>query len=123
MAGLSSEAFNNDQKESLLDEEKEHKIQCCFADNMLRRLLKAEQNENIILSPYSILCALTICMNGARNNTLKQMNDVLYPSQVASDVFVQHIISTTHSFIVSIFTSYLVICHIGKCKKTLRGYL
>eukprot|EP01084_Bolivina_argentea_P080607 145998_1 len=69
---------------SLLEDEKKEIVQCGFADEMLHRLLKTDTSKNFILSPYSLLSALTICMNGSRKNTLKQFNNVLYPSQLSA---------------------------------------
>ena len=52
-----------------------------FDDNILA-VINASNKEknNLICSPLSILSALTICMVGAKNNTLKQMLNVLYPN-------------------------------------------
>ena len=52
-----------------------------FDDNILA-VLNASNKEksNLICSPLSISIALTICMVGAKNNTLTQMLNVLYPN-------------------------------------------
>ena len=39
-----------------------------------------KDSSNMILSPFSILTAMTVCMLGSANNTLKQMLNVLYPN-------------------------------------------
>ena len=82
MASIFSWNGNNNKKDGLLDDEKKANSECGFAGNLVSKVIESEKDSNIILSPYSILSALTICMNGARENTLQQMNDVLYPSQV-----------------------------------------
>ena len=54
-----------------------------FTDNLLWRLLASQSKaaKHVIISPHSLLCALTLCMNGAKGNTLSQFNKVLYASE------------------------------------------
>ena len=49
-----------------------------FTDFALR-LFKAtnEDGENVLISPLSVMCALSMTLNGAEGNTLTQMEDVL----------------------------------------------
>lgn len=49
-----------------------------FTDFALR-LFKAtnEDGENVLISPLSVMCALSMTLNGAEGNTLAQMEDVL----------------------------------------------
>eukprot|EP00484_Ammonia_sp_Unknown_P029445 CAMPEP_0197033596 /NCGR_PEP_ID=MMETSP1384-20130603/11972_1 /TAXON_ID=29189 /ORGANISM="Ammonia sp." /LENGTH=410 /DNA_ID=CAMNT_0042463433 /DNA_START=24 /DNA_END=1256 /DNA_ORIENTATION=- len=50
-------------------------------DNYLLRAMHSENGDSssMILSPFSILTAMTLCMLGAANKTLKQMLEVMYP--------------------------------------------
>ena len=52
-------------------------------ENYLLRTIKNENknSNNLIVSPFSILSAMTVCMLGSANNTLKQMLNVLYPNR------------------------------------------
>ena len=55
-------------------------------DGFENYLLRAMRNENknssnMIVSPFSILSAMNVCMLGSANNTLKQMLRVLYPNR------------------------------------------
>eukprot|EP01084_Bolivina_argentea_P286061 490660_1 len=53
-----------------------------FADTFFKTLSVTNKNEsNLICSPLSVLTALTICMCGAKDNTLKQMFETLYPNE------------------------------------------
>ena len=50
-----------------------------FYANLVQTLINSSgNNQNVIASPWSILVAMTICMCGARKNTLKEMLQVLY---------------------------------------------
>ena len=76
-------ACNNNENEDV--EEKKEEIDYDNKDgfdNYLFRTMYAENKDpaNMILSPFSILTAMTICMLGSANNTLKQMLNVLYPN-------------------------------------------
>eukprot|EP01083_Nonionella_stella_P145231 454693_1 len=51
-----------------------------FDAHLLSEVLKSEQKgNNIVISPFSILSAMTMTMVGASNNTLKEMLNVLHP--------------------------------------------
>eukprot|EP01084_Bolivina_argentea_P303826 524655_1 len=51
-----------------------------FDTNIFKTILtNSTANTNIIFSPLSILSAMTICLCGAKHNTLKQMLSVLHP--------------------------------------------
>jgi len=55
-----------------------------FNDNILSSLSNGNKS-NLILSPLSILIAMTLCMEGSANKTLKEMLSVLYPSNTDID--------------------------------------
>ena len=60
-----------------------------FAANLLTALTAVDQKHcNLICSPLSIQSAMTICMVGARRNTVKEMMDVLYPNDPQKDIAV-----------------------------------
>lgn len=63
-------------KVNKLDDLEEHSAS--FTDFALR-LFKAtnEDGENVLISPLSVMCALSMTLNGAEGNTLAQMEDVL----------------------------------------------
>ena len=64
------------------DEKKENGVDTAFDDNIFQAVTRSNRGgANLILSPFSILCAMTICMLGAKDNTLKQMMNVLYPNK------------------------------------------
>ena len=52
-------------------------------DTTLFRSIVAANNgaANIVLSPFSVLSAMSICMLGAANNTLKEMMAVMHPER------------------------------------------
>eukprot|EP01084_Bolivina_argentea_P051349 94458_1 len=53
-----------------------------FDSLILETLSNKNKNKlNLILSPFSILIAMSICMLGANKNTLKQMLNVLHPNR------------------------------------------
>ena len=71
--------------ESKANDEDSHNIKgvnaiqsSAFPDNLLQKLLSEHRGDSIICSPLGIHAALTICMCGARGDTLKQMMNVLY---------------------------------------------
>ena len=43
--------------------------------SMKKEIIKGEENKNILVSPLSVLCALAMTANGARGETLSQMED------------------------------------------------
>ena len=51
--------------------------QTSFALNLLRTTTEKKQNENILISPYSLLQALAMTANGANGNTVQEMINVL----------------------------------------------
>ena len=50
-----------------------------FDDRLFRTVCNVTKS-NLILSPLSILIAMTVCMSGAKTYTLEEMLDVLYPN-------------------------------------------
>jgi len=53
-----------------------------FSTNLHRQLINTNtQNHNVVCSPLSVLVGMASCMNGARNNTLRQIVDVLFPDE------------------------------------------
>ena len=44
--------------------------------SMKKEIIKGEENKNILVSPLSVLCALAMTANGARGETLSQMEEV-----------------------------------------------
>ena len=52
-----------------------------FEDTLIVMMCEINNNSsNIVFSPFSIHTAMTICMLGAANNTLKEIRDILYPN-------------------------------------------
>eukprot|EP01084_Bolivina_argentea_P242763 407157_1 len=67
------------EKKTNKDSQKKWK-QNTFGDELLS-ILYDQNRSNVILSPFSVLIALTICMNGSNNNTLQQMTNILHPKK------------------------------------------
>eukprot|EP01083_Nonionella_stella_P179335 636350_1 len=51
-----------------------------FCDNIFATLYQQANGSNLVLSPLSISIAMTLCMCGSANQTLKEMLQVLYPN-------------------------------------------
>ena len=56
-----------------------------FQDNILKLILKKNESENIMISPFGIYQALSILANGATGQTQKEMLQVLYPNKNIDD--------------------------------------
>ena len=53
-----------------------------FDNYLFRSMMVANKSgANMVLSPVSVLSAMSICMLGAANNTLKEMMAVMYPDK------------------------------------------
>ena len=57
----------------------------------------ADEGENVLISPLSVYSALGLCLNGARGDTLAQMEAVLGPVAAVNDSMHRHILSTLDS--------------------------
>eukprot|EP01083_Nonionella_stella_P035789 97603_1 len=53
-----------------------------FCDNIFATLHQQANGSNLILSPLSISIAMTLCMCGSAEQTLKEMLNVLYPNAI-----------------------------------------
>ncbi len=63
--------------------------QSAFTANLLRTITLLDQEyRNLVCSPLSIQSAMTLCMVGARGDTLKEMMDVLFPNDCPQDITV-----------------------------------
>eukprot|EP01084_Bolivina_argentea_P258109 434998_1 len=51
-----------------------------FDYKIFKLLIEASNKKSLIISPFSILTASTLCMLGASDNTLKEMINSLYPN-------------------------------------------
>ena len=70
----------NDDEEKKGDPENQEKG-FGFDDALFQALSATnKENANLICSPLSLLSALTVCMCGSNNSTLKEMLQVLYPN-------------------------------------------
>ena len=72
-----------------------------FCSNLFKSVMDSnhqfqDNKRNIIISPFSILTAMTICMCGSNGNTLKEMLQVLYPQDNQSDDF-ENVVSITQN--------------------------
>eukprot|EP01084_Bolivina_argentea_P091417 164575_1 len=75
-----------------------------FASNLMKQVQIFDKNKNnLVLSPFSILTAMTIAMCGARNNTLKQLIMIMFPNLINKELSFEN-------------TSNIVSEMINKCK-------
>ncbi len=78
-----------DDKQLSGEEELAHKV-TDFSLQLLKQVSK-ERNDNILISGLSVMPALAMTQNGAEENTLQQMNDVLaMDNQTANDYFMAY---------------------------------
>eukprot|EP01084_Bolivina_argentea_P031995 59197_1 len=62
-----------------------------FDANLLQTIIASNNDtESIILSPFSIVTAMTLCMLGSANNTLKEMVSTLYPNTKYKQLTFKH---------------------------------
>ena len=67
-----------------------------FGNYLLRTVTRMNKDKSsVVLSPLSILIAMTVCMCGARNDTLKEMLNVLYPKRINKNVTPQNVAAIT----------------------------
>ena len=70
-----------EEAKDMIADDEEKNVNNGFDDNIFKMLAKENKDsKSLILSPLSILVAMTVAMCGAANNTLKELLDVLYPN-------------------------------------------
>eukprot|EP01083_Nonionella_stella_P178110 628203_1 len=99
----------------------------------IKSIANAKTHQNIITSPFSIVSALSLATCGAKNNTLHQMIDVLYPNTDEKDMnqseyALKMYLNTTNicSYYNTQYSSHLVIANklwINQQFKVLQTYM
>lgn len=80
------ESIDVQRSEGKKTDEEFAEAQMKFGVDLLKQCYDPEKNEkNILISPFSVSSALSMMANGADNNTLKEMEDVLGGSKLSID--------------------------------------